>query len=417
MSNRSRLALLLTSLLAVAAIALGAASPWKVIAPAAQTPPPAAKKVPAAAPVGVAKVDAGLAARLAAMEKALDARRAELHIPGVALAIVQGDRVIYARGLGLRDAEHHLPVTAHTRFAIGSCSKVFTALLGVMAEDAGKLSLDDPPRKYLPYFKLQDPELDAAVTLRDLMSHRTGLASEDESLWWEGKLNREEVIRAGMAPAPVAKLRQEFHYNNILYSAAGEAIARAYGKSWEDLVQHRLFDPIGMTESDLSRTAMQASPDYAQGYEQPGPAGQPGPADPPAPVAMRDLTNVAPAGAVNSNARDMARFLRFMLDGGAVGGKRLVSKKRFAELSATNSMVREGTTYGLGWGCKDWKGHKTCGHNGGIDGFNTVVSIMADRDLGFVLLTNVSLSDLMKEVADIVYGNLVGDGKAAGTAH
>jgi CubicO group peptidase (beta-lactamase class C family) len=321
--------------------------------------------------------------------------------------------VIYARGLGLRDAEHHLPVTADTLFAIGSCSKVFTALLGVMGEDAGKLSLDDPPRKYLPYFKLQDPELDAAVTLRDLMSHRTGLDSEDESLWWEGKLNREEVIRAGMAPAPIAKLRQEFHYNNILYSAAGEAISRAHGKSWEELVQHRLFEPLGMTESDLSRTAMQARSDHAQGYEQPGPAGRPGPSDPPIPVAMRDLTNVAPAGAVNSNARDMARWLRFMLDEGAVGGRRLVSKQRFAELSANNSTVREGTTYGLGWGCKDWQGHKTCGHNGGIDGFNAVVSTMPDRDLGFVMLTNVSLSDLMKEIADIVYGHLVVDAKPA----
>jgi CubicO group peptidase (beta-lactamase class C family) len=135
------------------------------------------------------------ASRVAAVEKAFDEARAAAGVPGASLVVVRGGQVIILKGSGMRDAAKGLPVTPDTLFAIGSCTKAFTAMLAVMSQDDGKLSLDASPKKFLPYFSLRDKEADAQVTLRDLLSHRTGLAGTDIA-WYTGVLNREEVIRA-----------------------------------------------------------------------------------------------------------------------------------------------------------------------------------------------------------------------------
>src|ERR1044072_5466430 len=123
------------------------------------------------------------------------------------------------KGLGHKDFEQKVPVTPDTLFAIGSSSKAFTAMLVAMAADEGKLSLDDSPKKFLPYFKLQDPEADAKITLRDLLSHSSGLNRTDLA-WVSGTLNREEVIRVAAQAQPTAKLRETMQYQNVMYAAA-----------------------------------------------------------------------------------------------------------------------------------------------------------------------------------------------------
>src|SRR5437762_4081530 len=163
-------------------------------------------------------------ARLAAIEKAIEAKRQEYHIPGASLVIVKDDHVIYMKGLGYRDFERKLPVTPDTLFAIGSSTKAFTSMLVAMAADEKRISLDDSPKKFLPYFHLQDPEADAKITVRDLLSHRSGLNRTDLA-WITGVLNREEVIRVAARAKPTAKLREKFQYQNVMYSAAGECAA------------------------------------------------------------------------------------------------------------------------------------------------------------------------------------------------
>src|SRR5207248_11241782 len=144
-------------------------------------------------------------------------------------------------------------------------SKAFTAMLVAMAADEGKLSLNDSPKKFLPYFHLQDPDADAKITVRDLLSHASGLNRTDLA-WITGVLNREEVIRVAATAKPTAKLREKFQYQNVMYSAAGECAARAEGSTWESLIKGRIFAPLGMRASTLNVPDMHRAPDDSLGY-------------------------------------------------------------------------------------------------------------------------------------------------------
>jgi CubicO group peptidase (beta-lactamase class C family) len=348
-------------------------------------------------------------AALAAIEKALDQKRKELGIPGISIAIVKDDQIIYLKGLGEKDIDKKLPVTPDTRFAIGSASKAFTGLLAVIAADDGKLSLDDSPKKFLPYFTLRDQEAAAKITIRDLLSHRSGLNRTDLAMV-TGMLNREELIRvAGMAK-PTAKLGEKFQYQNIMYAAAGEAVAKAENSTWDKLIATRIFKPLGMTNSDTSAAAMQKARDYSLGYDY-NPSTKATRRLP-----QREITAAAPAGAINSSARDMAQWVRLMLNNGMVNGKPLVSEKNFAELTRKQMNIAGPVDYGLGWFLRQWNGHKIVEHGGNIDGFNSQVAFMPDQKLGFVLLTNVTASSLGAYAMNTIWTNIVGDPKASATA-
>ncbi|HEX6183355.1 MAG TPA: serine hydrolase [Pyrinomonadaceae bacterium] len=365
--------------------------------------PRAAAQVPAAKAQAAAPSD--LDARLAAVEKAVEEKRQQLGIPGLSLVIVKDDRVVYLKGLGFKDFERKVPVTPDTLFAIGSSSKAFTGMLLALAADAGKLSLDDPPKKFLPYFKLQDPEADAKITLRDLLSHSSGLNRTDLA-WISGVLSREEVIRVAAQAKPTAKLREKFQYQNVMYAAAGEIVGRAEGSTWEKLISERIFKPLGMKSSNTSVAEMQKARDYSFGYVYEEATKET------RRVPTRNLPAIAPAGAINSSARDMAQWLRLMLGGGTFEGKRLVSEKSFEELVKPQTKIQGPVSYGLGWFLRDWKGHKVVEHGGNIDGFNAQVALMPDQRLGFVMLTNVSASALPASTMNTVWTNLVGDPEA-----
>jgi CubicO group peptidase (beta-lactamase class C family) len=342
---------------------------------------------------------ADIAAKLGTIEKAVDDKRKELGVPGLSLVIVKDDRVIYSKGLGLKDVERSLPVTDKTLFAIGSCSKAFTAMTAMMSVDDGKLALEDSPKKHLPYFKLQDSDAEAKITVRDLLCHRSGLDGTDFA-WYTGVLNREEVIKTAGLAKPTAKLGGKFQYQNVMFSAAGEVVAHAQSSTWERIIAERIFRPLGMNLSNTSAPETQKSADFAIGYDIAKKT--------PKKLAMRDLTNIAPAGAINSNAVDMAKWLRLMLGAGVFEGKRLVSEKSFNELITKQITVAGTTGYALGWGVTDWHGHKVLTHSGGIDGFNSMVALMPDQNVGFALLTNVSSSPIGLTARDAIFNNLVG---------
>ena len=343
-------------------------------------------------------------APLAAIEKALDDKRKELGIPGISLAIVKDDKIIYLKGLGVKDFERNLPVTPDTRFPIGSSSKAFTAMLAVMSADQGKLSLDDSPKKFLPYFTLRDPEAAAKITIRDLLAHRSGLNRTDLAMV-SGVLNREELIKvAGMAK-PTAKLGEKFQYQNVMYTAAGESVAKAQNSTWDELIATKIFKPLGMNNSDTSPEAMQKSRDYSFGYDYNASTKVT------RRLPQRSIPAAAPAGAINSSARDMAQWLRLMLGNGSFNGRRLVSEKGFDELVRKQINIAGPVDYGLGWFLRQWKGHKVVEHGGNIDGFNAMVAFMPDQKLGFVLLTNVTASPLGSIAMNTIWKNLVADPK------
>jgi CubicO group peptidase (beta-lactamase class C family) len=383
----------LTSALILCLVVSVALLPRPLVAQQSTAPKPAASAV-------------DYSASLAAIEKTLDEKRKEFGIPGLSLVIVKDDKVIYLKGLGVKDLERKLPVTPDTRFAIGSSSKAFTAMLAVMSADDGKLSLDDSPKKFLPYFTLRDQDAAAKVTIRDLLAHRSGLNRTDLAMV-TGVLNREELIKvAGMAK-PTAKLGEKFQYQNVMYAAAGEAVSKAQNSTWDKLIATRIFKPLGMTNSDTTAEDMQKSRDHSLGYDYNASTKVT------RQLPQRAIPAAAPAGAINSSARDMAQWVRLMLANGTFNGRRLVSEKGFDELVRKQVSIGGTVDYGLGWFLRQWNGHKVVEHGGNIDGFNAQVALMPDQKLGFVLLTNVTASPLGGIAMNTIWKNLVGEPKAS----
>ena len=353
-----------------------------------------------------AEVSSDLQKRLARIEQKVEARRKELGIPGMSLAIVKDGKVVFSKGFGYKSFEKEIPVTADTQFAIGSASKAFTALSVLMSQDAGKLSLDDSPKKYIPYFKINDAEIDKKITVRDLLRHSSGLNRTDLG-WISGKLNREEIIKVTGEAKPTAKLGEKFQYQNVMFLAAGEIVAKVQNTTWEKYVAQNIFKPLGMTNSNLSVKDMQKAKDYSFGYIYNFDTKET------KFLPTLDLSVIAPAGSINSSSNDMAKWLQFILNKGKVGEKRLVSEESFEEwIKPQQKITPDGkVSYGLGWFVQDWKGKKVVQHGGNIDGFNSMVALLPEENLGFVMLTNVSASSLGNELMPIVWETMTGEFK------
>lgn len=347
------------------------------------------------------QVSADLQARLAKIEEKVEARRKELGIPGMSLAIVKDGQVIYLKGLGYKSFEKQIPVTADMQFAIGSATKAFTALSVLMSQDQGKVSLDANPRKYLSYFKINDPEINEKITVRDLLTHSSGLNRTDLG-WITGKLNREEIIRVAGEAKPTAKLGEKFQYQNVMYAAAGEIVAKVQNQTWENYVAQEILKPLGMLNSSVSVPEMQKAKDYSSGYQYNFDTKET------RNMPTRDLNWIAPAGSINSSARDMAQWLRFVLNKGELDGKRIVSEKSFEEWIKPHQKIAGKSFYGLGWFIQEWNGKKVVQHGGNIDGFNSLVAMIPEENLGFVMLTNVSGSPLGSELMPIVWNGILG---------
>src|SRR5713226_3843387 len=242
-------------------------------------------------------------------------------LPGLAVAVVQNDRVVFLKAYGVKEAGKNDPVTPDTLFQIGSTTKAFTTAAMAMLADEKKIDWDDPVRKHVDYFHLADPCADALVTLRDIVAHRAGLSRHDE-LWDNSPWSRQEIIRRTGNVKLTKPLRSIYQYNNIMFMTAGEVVANAAKTSWDDFVRTRIFEPLGMTHT---RTAFAdwAPSDHATGHRYARGAFSVQPA--------LDDTNVAPAGSIKSSARDMAQWLRFQLANGVIDGKRLISEDALNE--------------------------------------------------------------------------------------
>ena len=345
-----------------------------------------------------------LEARLKRLEERMEAERIANHIPGLALAVVKDDKVVLARGFGLADVERERPVTAETIFAIGSSTKAFTATLVGMLQDEDELAFDDPVVEHLPYFELPiegpDEQGDAVVTLRDLMCHRTGF-TRMSMLWAGGGVAPEQVLRAAVHAEPWAGFREEFLYNNVMFLAAGTAAGAAAGESWETLIQERIFDPLGMSSSTLSIEAAQQDERLALGYvwKEDSQSYMRKP--------MVPLGNIGPAGCINSNVTDMAQWLRLQLGRGEFEGQRLIEEPTLLETWKPNIVISGDISYGLGWMIHEGKLGRVIEHGGNIDGFAAEVAFMPDEGLGFVMLTNVTMTPLQQGALAAVFETLL----------
>lgn len=354
-----------------------------------------------------ARPQTDLAQRLERIVEQLQKQAETAHVPGFAVAIVKDDEVILSRGFGRRDIENNLPVTDETLFAIGSTTKAMTATLIGMLIDEGLMSWDDHPRKHLPWFKLSDAAADEQVTLRDMLSHRVGLASND-LLWYAGTATRAEILETITQAELLHPFREKFNYNNVMYLAAGEAAGRAsilHDGSWDTLVYKRLFAPLGMSHSDTSVKVAKTRPQLAKGYHWDEDKSEF------VHKPMRDLDNIAPAGSVNSCAKDMAQWVRFLLAKGAIGEQRLISAERIEDTWTKQIDIAGEVGYGMGWMLRDLNDRRLVEHSGGIDGFGAYVALLPDDGVGYALLTNVISSALQPMSVHIIFDGLLGEMK------
>lgn len=346
--------------------------------------------------------DPNFAAKLASIEKAVEAKRKELKVPGACMVVVQDGIPLYVKGLGYRDQEKKIPATANTLFGIGSSTKAFTGLGMAMAVDEGLVQWTDHPKKYLPYFELWDKEANEKFTLTDLLCHRSGLNRTD-ILWIEDRLTREEAIRALRHVKPTIPFRAGFQYQNVMFAAAGEIVGKVFGKSWEQVTRERILLPLSMTSSNLTITELAKVEDRAIGYSLTEKGAEPTP--------YRHVVSCAPAGSINSNAIDMAKWLRFAMTGKIGVDRRIVSEAGYKEWLTIKTPVGPNSGYALGWFIRQWQGRKLVEHGGNIDGFNALVAFLPDDKIGFVMLTNVSNSELPSFAMETVFKTFLGDKK------
>lgn len=360
----------------------------------------------------------------------------EWEVPGFAIAIVKDDSVVFARGYGVRELGKPAPVNEHTLFAIGSTTKAMTAAALGMLVDEKKVEWDAPAKRYIPALELQDPVMTREITVRDLLTHHTGLPGAD-LLWSGSDYSVDEIVRRVRFIKPFASFRSRYAYMNVQYALAGEVLRSAGGVPWNAFVRTRIFEPLGMRESvptlkDALTMSNVASPHMRI-------------QDTIRVIENRAVDPVAPAGAIWSSVADMAQWMRFVLDSGRVGGKRLVSEQTFRELLTPQVVIPAAdfypTTrltrphfinYGLGWFLEDYNGNAVAMHTGSIDGMIAIIGLIPDQRLGVYVLANLDHAELrhalMYRVFDLyttgpgrdwstemraLYGKFAEQGKAA----
>lgn len=316
----------------------------------------------------------------------------EWRVPGVGIGVIKDGEIILARGFGKRNVAADLEVTPQTLFAIGSCSKAFTAAAAAILVDEGKLAWDTPVREYYPAFKLADPFATERTTIRDMLCHRTGLARYDMA-WHNSPASRKAIVESLQYCEANHDFRSVWQYQNMMYATVGYLIEVISGQTWEEFVQQRILEPLGMSSTNFSVHVSQQSADFALPYQEI--RGQIEPT-----AFFERFEGMGPAGSINSNVLDIARWIRCFLSKGTYGAdRRLVSEAQFSQLIQPHMVVPGHpmlpkqpeefyNTYALGWLVSSYRGHTVVSHTGGIDGFTCQISFLPDDGIGTIVLTN-----------------------------
>ncbi len=315
------------------------------------------------------------------------------NVPGMAVAIVKDDRVIFAKGYGVQKLGGNDKVDKDTLFAIASNSKAFTTASLAILIDEGKIGgWDDKVSKYLPEFQLYDPYVTSELTIRDLTSHRVGLDTfSGDLLWYETNYSSDEVLQRLKYLKPVRGFRAGFGYQNLMFIAAGKIVERVSGKSWSEFVTERFLKPLKMNRTTTSIKDIKNNAAFP--HNESGGNGLR--------VLNRGNVDGARAAAgLNSSVADVANWLRMQLNNGKFDGKQIVSEKNIWEMHQPAVILpiskgssdfipsRHFNTYGLGWNVWDYQGRKVVSHGGGLDGMISKTAMMPEENLGLVVLTN-----------------------------
>ena len=348
--------------------------------------------------------------RLRGLDAYVEKARREWQVPGVAVAVIKDDSLVYLEGFGTREAGTEQAVDGNTVFAIGSSSKAFTAAALGMLVDEEKLEWDDPATEHLPELQLFDPYVTRELTVRDLLTHRSGLLRGEFS-WYATDNDRAEVLRRVRFLEPAWSFRSRFGYQNIMYLAAGEVVPAVTGTSWDRFLEERLFEPLGMTRSSTSVDSLRGLENVASPHALVEGA--------PVAIPYRNIDNVGPAGSINASARDVAQWVRLLLNEGTYRGRELLEEETVEELFEPQTIISDDGSslpglkanfqaYGLGWFLRDYRGEKIVHHGGNIDGMTALVGMVPDQEVGVVVLSNMNGSTLPQAVMYRVFDSYLG---------
>lgn len=335
---------------------------------------------------------------LDAFEKYAKESFAVYEVPGAAVAIVKDGRVVLTQGFGVRTLGESRSVDADTLFAIASNTKAFTAALLATLVDEGVLNWNDRVIDHLPEFRLYDAYATRELTVRDLLSHRSGIASGGgDLLWLRSTYTRDEILHRIRFIKPAYSFRSRYGYQNVMFIAAGELAEAVSGKSWDSLLAERVFAPLGMTSTNTTIRTRNNGGNWATPHVRVNGTVQT--------IEPENVDNLGGAGAINASAADLSHWLLLQLGRGKFGGARVYSEAQAAQMWTPHTIlpIRKPSpqlasrhphfaAYGLGWRLKDYRGRKLVHHGGGLAGMTSLTTLVPEENLGVIILTNQETS-------------------------
>ena len=335
--------------------------------------------------------------------------------PGIGVGIVMNDKLVFAKGYGYRDYEKKLPITSNTLFPIASNTKLFTAVAAGFLVEEGKLTWNRPIRESVPTIEFYNSELNNTVTLRDMLSHRTGITRHD-SIWYKSDFNEKELFARLKYLEPKEPLRQMFLYNNMMYAGVGQSIYLQSGKTWADYVREKILTPLEMKSTVYTIADMLKQEDHGVPFTE-----------------RRDSTEIykipyyeetnglAAAGAIVSNIEDMSHWLIALMNNGNYGGKNVLPAK-VLQATLEPSIAQPNTagetrgwwevlnrTYGMGRQTAVYRGHPITFHGGDLPGFHSQISFMPNEHIGvIVFVIGDHLAPLYNPISYNIYERLLG---------
>ena len=358
------------------------------------------------------------------VDQVVERARKEFDVPGIAVAVVKDGSVVLAKGYGVRKQGETAPVTAQSLFRIASNTKAFTSAALAMLVDERKIRWDDPVTQHMPAFQMYDPYVTREMTIRDLLTHRSGLGlgAGDLMFFPPGDLGRDEIIKRLRFIKPATSFRSAYAYDNLLYIAAGQIIPAVTGKSWDDFVRDRIFTPLGMTNTFTDVKALRQGKDVAIPH-----SALSGKLEA---IPQEDMDTSAPAGAIITCVNDLSKWMIAQLNGGAMdaeGKKRLFSAAQSREMWSAQTILPIGEpakdtpaafvatqpnfhAYGLGWDLRDYRGKRVVSHTGGLAGYVSQTSLIPELKLGVVVLTNQEVGAAFSAISRTVIDHYLGVG-------
>jgi|SRR5579859_1159489 len=356
-----------------------------------------------------ARGQADVAKKLQGFDVYMEQTLKDWNTPGVGVGIVVGDKLVFAKGYGYRDYEKKLPFTAKTLQPIASNSKLFTAVSAGMLVEEGKLTWDKPIKQSVPDIEFYNDQLNNNVTLRDMLSHRTGVTRHD-LIWFKSPFTRKELFDRLKYLEPQEPMREMFLYNNLMFAAVGQIIEMKSGKKWEDFVRERVFTPLDMNTTNYTIADMLKQPDYGVPFREKRDSFElykiP---------YYQDTEGVAPAGAVISNFDELSHWLIALMNEGKYNGKQVlpanVLKATLQPAIALPNTAGEAlgyweilnSAYGMGRQTASYRGKLLTFHGGDLPGFHSQISFMPNDKIGVIVLV---ISDHSAPLYNIISYNV-----------